>query len=119
MVCNNPTRARLILPTSYSNVSRGKRRKAQGEEPATIAEFGEVSASAAKRAWARLIKQVYEADPLICPQCAGPMRIIAFIEQPEVIEKILTHLGIWPAHVHSPPAGVPVVLSPATGLMAA
>jgi len=73
----------------------------------------EVSASAAKRAWARLIKQVYEADPLICPKCTGPMRIIAFIEQPEVIEKILTHLGLWPAQAHSPPAGV------ATGLIAA
>ena len=92
----------------YSNVSRGKRRKAQGEEPATIAEFTEVSASAAKRAWARLIKQVYEVDPLMCPRCTGPMRIIAFIEQPEVIRKILTHLGVWPAHVHSPPAGYPL-----------
>ena len=52
----------------------------------TIEEFTEVSASAAKRAWARLIKQVYEADPLMCPRCTGPMRIIAFIEQPEVID---------------------------------
>jgi hypothetical protein len=25
-----------------------------------------VSTSAAKRAWARLIKQVYELDPLVC-----------------------------------------------------
>jgi hypothetical protein len=25
------------------------------------------------------------------------MRIIAFIEQPEVIGKILIHLGLWPA----------------------
>ena len=83
------------------------------------AQFTEVSASAAKRAWARLIKQVYEADPLMCPRCTGPMRIIAFIEQPEVIEKILTHLGLWPAQSHSPPAGVPVALSPATGLFAA
>jgi hypothetical protein len=41
------------------------------------------------------------------------------IEQPEVIRKILTHLGVWPAHVHSPPAGVPVAISPATGLIAA
>ena len=24
--------------------------------------------------------------------------LIACIEQPEVIEKILTHLGVWPAH---------------------
>jgi hypothetical protein len=96
----------------YSNVSRGKRRKAQGEEPATIEEFNEVSASAAKRAWARLIKQVYEVDPLVCPQCAGAMRIIAFIEQPAVIEKILRHLGLWPAPAHSPPAAArPVPLS--------
>jgi len=37
----------------YSNVNRGKRRKAQGEEPRSIEEYGEVSASAAKQAWAR------------------------------------------------------------------
>jgi len=32
------------------------------------------------------------------------MRILAFIEQPEVIAQILSHLGVWPAHLHSPPA---------------
>jgi hypothetical protein len=48
----------VLRLVQYSNVSRGKRRKAQGEEPIPIAEFTEVSASAAKRAWARLIKQV-------------------------------------------------------------
>jgi len=31
------------------------------------------------------------------------MRIIAFIEQPAVIEKILRHLALWPAPAHSPP----------------
>jgi hypothetical protein len=87
----------------YSNVNRGKRRKAQGEEPSGIEEVSEVASSAAKRAWARLIKQVYEVDPLVCPRCAGPMRVLAFIEQPEVIEKILTHLALWPAPAHSPP----------------
>ena len=76
----------------YSNVNRGKRRKAQGEgeAPDTIAEFRDVSASAAKRAWARLITQVSEVDPLVCSRCGGTMRILAFIEQPEVIAKILT-----------------------------
>jgi hypothetical protein len=89
----------------------GKRRR-QGGEPPTIEEFSEVAPSAAKRAWARLIKQVYEVDPLVCPRCAGAMRIMAFIEQPEVIAKILAHLGLCfalsgskgPACVHSPPA---------------
>jgi len=47
------------------------------------------------------------------------MRIIACIEQPEVTEKILTHLGLWPTHIHSPPAGVPVAIFLATGLIAA
>ena len=49
---------------------------------------------AAKRAWARLITQGYDGDPLVYPRCARPMRIIAFIEQAEVIEKLLTHLGL-------------------------
>jgi hypothetical protein len=41
----------------YGNVSRGKRRKAQGQEHAPSEEFNEVSVSAARCAWARLIKQ--------------------------------------------------------------
>jgi hypothetical protein len=70
-------RARVFCAAEYgwySNVNRGKRRKAQGEEPSRIAELSEVAPSAAKRAWARLIKQVYEVDPLVCPRCGGAMR---------------------------------------------
>jgi hypothetical protein len=33
------------------------------------------------------------------------MRILAFIEQPAAIEKILTRLGLWPARAHSPAEG--------------
>ena len=80
-------------------MNRGKRRKAQGEEPSRIEEFDEAAPSAAKRAWARLIKQVYEVDPLVYARCGGPMRIIAFIEQPEIIAKVLTHPGMWAAAV--------------------
>jgi len=74
-----------------------------------------VSAGAAKREWVRPIKQVYEVDPLVCPRCSGAMQIIAFIEpacadtadrQPEVVQKILNHLGLWPARVHSAPAPI-------------
>ena len=46
-------------------------------------------------------------DPLEYPRCSGAPRIIPFIEQPEVIEKILTHLNLWPA-----PA--PAILRPGT-----
>ena len=59
-----------------------------------------------KQRWAELIKKVYEADPLLCPRCGGAMCIIALIDQPEVIEKILTHLGLWPHTAHAPPNAV-------------
>ena len=67
-------------------------------------QFSALSASVAKRAWARLIKQVYEVDPLVCPCGTGPMGPIAFLVQPEVIGKLLRHLALWPATAHRPPA---------------
>ena len=56
-----------------------------------------------RRNWARLIKKVYEIDPLLCPKCQGNMKIISFIEEPEIIEKILRHLHLWQTHNHDPP----------------
>jgi len=49
--------------------------------------------------WARLIHKVYEVDPLECPRCKGPMRVIALIDDAAIIRKILSHLGLW-----APPA---------------
>jgi hypothetical protein len=42
--------------------------------------------------WAILIAQVYEVDPLVCPRCSAPMRILAVITEPEEVRKILRHL---------------------------
>jgi len=62
--------------------------------------------------WAALIKLVYEVDPLKCPQCGGTMKVIALIDrsrQPEVVEKILRHCGLWrEAKPRAPPAMPPV-----------
>ena len=65
-----------------------------------------------KRHWSHFIRKVYETDPLTCPKCHGEMRIISFIDlsacehaqadQPEVIKKILEHLGLW-EESHAPP----------------
>ena len=59
-------------------------------------------ASRAKAAWARLIRKVYEVDPLECPKCKGPMRIIALIDDPRVIRRILEHLGLWAPETSAP-----------------
>ncbi len=56
-----------------------------------------------KRSWARLIKRVYEADPLVCPRCYGPLKILSLIGDAPVIEKILRHLKLWNRPERPPP----------------
>ena len=58
--------------------------------------------------WAALIRMVYEVDPLLCPQCGGTMRIISFIEQDDVIHRILTHCGLWKDPPIRPPPTMPI-----------
>ncbi len=40
------------------------------------------------------MRRVFKRDVLQCPECNGRMRLIATIEQPEVIRAILGSLGI-------------------------
>ena len=42
--------------------------------------------------WAQRLKRVFNIDIEICNSCAGPVKIIACIEDPQVIKKILAHL---------------------------
>ncbi len=42
----------------------------------------------------RLLKRVFDIDVEHCPQCGGDLKIIAAIEEPAVIVRILTHLGL-------------------------
>jgi hypothetical protein len=53
--------------------------------------------------WLVLFNRVNEVDPLTCPKCQGKMTIISFIENEEVIEKILKHLGLWDLKSKPPP----------------
>lgn len=88
----------------YSNVARGKREKQKVAEfaPARIQE-PLTSKAEFRKNWARLIQKIYEVDPLLCPECGGTMRVIAFIEEQSVIEKILKHLGLWLTNSRAPP----------------
>jgi len=72
---------------------------------------------------AHFIMKMWHADPLICPQCQHPMRLIAVLDQLAVAEKILRHLGLWsgtpsPAPARSPPGGAagPWIREPCDGV---
>ncbi len=66
----------------------------------------EISSKEFRKNWARLIQKIYPPrwiNPLLCPKCLGSMRIISFIEDEEVISKILKHLGLWEVKQRPPP----------------
>ncbi len=66
---------------------RGGRRALRGDaEAPTPAE------RRASMTWAQRLRRVFNIDIETCPVCGGTVRIIACIEDPVVIEKILTHL---------------------------
>ena len=87
----------------YSNVARGKRKKADADDKIPCILEPERTHSAFRKNWARLIQKIYEVDPLICSRCNGPMRVISFIEDEQVIRKILKHLDLWDAKRKPPP----------------
>ena len=100
----------------------GKEKKEKPEEKTEISETNAppLSKELTKRR-SHFIRKVYETDPLICPKCQGVTwfdmlttlrglegRMISFIDQPEVIKKILQHLGLW-EQSQAPPESEPSI----------
>ena len=72
-------------------------------EPADAAERpGPNGVSQPRRwTWANLMRRAFDLDVLACPRCGGRMSLIATIDDPRVIRKILSHLGL-PTEVPQP-----------------
>ncbi len=91
----------------YSNKSRGVR--AKNEHTEFVESDNEIFASNGKvidvskyqpknvpsLTWRECIRKIWKDDPLICPECSSIMKIISFIEQPQLIKKILKYLDLW------------------------
>ena len=78
---------------AYSNRGRilcageqADRPGAPGAEARDTADFSRE----ARSTWARLIRKIFEADPLPCA-CGARMRIVSFITDPRVVDRILRH----------------------------
>jgi hypothetical protein len=42
--------------------------------------------------WAQRLKRVFDIDVKSCVRCGGAVRVIASIEEPALIERILAHV---------------------------
>ena len=77
--------------------ARRGRRQAVCDREATPAAGMKRSSNAAglsPRAAAELMRRSLGLDSLACPQCGGRLTLIALIEDPAVIARVLRHLGL-------------------------
>ena len=78
----------------YSSVARAQRRAEEVDDEASAATTplpSAVERRRLRRAWAQMIRRIYEVDPLTC-RCGAQMRILSFILDPRVVTKILQHV---------------------------
>ena len=44
-----------------------------------------------RRSWARLLRRIYEVDPLTCARCGDALKIVLVFPDPVVVDRILAH----------------------------
>ena len=86
----------------YANAHRGKVRKS-GEAGHKLIMVEEECPRILRRGWAAMIRKVYEVDPLVCPQCQDQMRIIAFLTDYSVVDRIINYLKLTFVAERPPP----------------
>jgi hypothetical protein len=84
----------VFAPNSKYRARVTPARRGRGGRHVTTADREERTLAERRAAmtWAQRLKRVFGIDIETCPACGGAMRIIACIEDPTVIDKILAHL---------------------------
>lgn len=77
----------------YANAHRGKVRKSE-QAAGNLIIIEEECTEIPRRGWAAMIRKVYEVDPLVCSKCGGTMKVIAFITDHPVVDRIINHLRL-------------------------
>jgi len=99
----------------YSSSYRGKQRRENKEEQETQLVLIDTAKGTAggkpTSTWARLIRRIFEVDPLRCRRCGAEMRLIAFITDFRQTSRILEHIGEQtirppPLTTKTPPPGL-------------
>jgi hypothetical protein len=89
----------------YANAHRGKVRKAD-RAPVSLGMIEEELPCVPSKGWAELIRKVYEVDPMICPRCGGRMKVVAFLTDYAVVDRIIRHLELTFAAERPPPSRI-------------
>jgi hypothetical protein len=77
----------------YANAHRGKVKKAN-LVPFALRMIEEEPRPVPAKGWAEMIRKVYEVDSMLCAQCGGTMKVIAFLSDFSVVDRIINHLKL-------------------------
>ena len=93
---------------AYAN--RNRRALSQGALTACLAsctdttnDKSSTTSTSSRTNWARLIRKVFEVDPLLCSTCGSQMKIIAVLTDPKVVDRIIRYLDKNAGTPRSPP----------------
>ena len=84
----------VFAPNSKHRALVTPAKRGKGNKP-KVPDEGQEKTPAERRAamsWAQRLKRVFNIDIETCSACGGAVKVIACIEDPAVIEKILTHI---------------------------
>jgi Putative transposase len=97
----DPGKHRTHFYANYANRVRGER------PPEEVTSHGHGPEQPKRRpcspSWARLIAKVFQADPLVCRHCGGPLKVLAYVTDSVAIRQILDHLDLSPLEKPPPP----------------
>ena len=96
----------VFAPNSkYRGAVTSEGKEKQPSLPATTEPISDGEERRGKMSWAMRLKRVFNIDVTVCRHCQGATRIIACIEDRQVINKILAHINRKEEHLVSVMAG--------------
>jgi len=87
-------------------------RRGKGTKSIANAEIRTGAERHAAMTWAQRLKRVFNIDIEVCSRCGGSVRVIACIEDQDVIDRILAHLKKKEQNTPAPPNMAPPTRAP-------
>ena len=101
---------------AYANRARAKYRQSKDETPTAPLPIDHPDdaetafAKSRRKSWARLLRKIFEVDPMICARCGVEMKVISVVTSPKTIDRILAHVksgkGHDPFEARAPPSSL-------------
>ena len=94
----------LFAPNSAQRARVTPAKRGKGNKPKAPAEGQQTTPTArhAAMTWAQRLKRAFDIDVETCRACGGAIKVIACIEDPALIDKILAHLNEKVLSVQAP-----------------